>query len=769
MNIMKKYTEKDRYGNMFSYEFDIPSMNEIPKPDPEVFKPIGTDTQPAMLTVGENIVNAEASRIPGVQPMLDQLNEMGRAIQDKQGGPIPTYASGGTKVDDKMLDAIGVVESNNDPNALSGVGAGGQYQIMPKTALNPGYGVSPISLEDRFNPDIARGFAKDYLQGIEKKYPDFNRDQLLQSYHSGVGNVLKNNLGPEGKAYVPKIEAAMVNNEIPPFVSDAEAINMMPQGQNLKAKVNNEEEVEDSWWSKIVKGLDEHSLFMDRAEANMEKRIAQKGTLFKDGLDDVNDDIESLQAEIAKKGSNVSSADVNKLIALKKKKQKLEKLVEETTAKADKLNQPSKEEIENKKKIDDINKTLPNIVNNTKPELKNIVNQIITETNNTKPVKEDDKILKEKGKEVASNDPTAYDRAKGFMSQFFDVGELTRASLVYLGSRALGYEHGSSVNFVGKNYLKRIDSQMAANRKWANSKEATKGYEQSSIQKFLITGDRNDLVKKGSSIVKPLKPMFNTLTQSVVQTVEMADGSVGVRIDGKLVPYSKVAGILDTIDPKIHNSTTIKENFRKSSDQFISYVNQGVDEADQITKASVSTIANQAESLLRNTMKTARFKKGTVARAEVISELDASIKDFYEAKKDYKSGNRKTDPKSLKEFFDKRMITFKTGGAWNPALVGDTGAGKLQEVQNNIFGMLNLNMDSKMSATQKAKVTKNFMDQLSSVWKNYSTMSDAELAEKGLRKNFIGTNTEGLNDFVNWTNEVAKGNTDALKIIGALT
>jgi hypothetical protein len=59
---LKKYTQKDRYGNMMSYEFDIPPMNEIPQPD-HPGGPKGTDTVPAWLTPGENVVNAEASRL----------------------------------------------------------------------------------------------------------------------------------------------------------------------------------------------------------------------------------------------------------------------------------------------------------------------------------------------------------------------------------------------------------------------------------------------------------------------------------------------------------------------------------------------------------------------------------------------------------------------------------------------------------------------------------------------------------------------------------
>ena len=91
---LKKFTQKDRYGNMISYEFDIPPVNEIPNPD-HPGDPKGTDTVPAWLTPGENIINAEASRLPGVQDMLDDLNDKGRAIQAKQGGPIPSYAADG--------------------------------------------------------------------------------------------------------------------------------------------------------------------------------------------------------------------------------------------------------------------------------------------------------------------------------------------------------------------------------------------------------------------------------------------------------------------------------------------------------------------------------------------------------------------------------------------------------------------------------------------------------------------------------------------------
>jgi len=106
---LKSLTNKNRYGNMFSIEFfepevTVPMMMMIPDM-PDGYNgadtsnhpgdPKGTDTVPAWLTPGENVVNAEASRIPGNQEMIDQMNEEGRMIQKAQGGPIPTYESDG--------------------------------------------------------------------------------------------------------------------------------------------------------------------------------------------------------------------------------------------------------------------------------------------------------------------------------------------------------------------------------------------------------------------------------------------------------------------------------------------------------------------------------------------------------------------------------------------------------------------------------------------------------------------------------------------------
>jgi hypothetical protein len=59
---LKSFTNKDRYGNMTSFEFyedsNVPMMEGIPD---HPGNPKGTDTVPAWLTPGEFVMNAEAT------------------------------------------------------------------------------------------------------------------------------------------------------------------------------------------------------------------------------------------------------------------------------------------------------------------------------------------------------------------------------------------------------------------------------------------------------------------------------------------------------------------------------------------------------------------------------------------------------------------------------------------------------------------------------------------------------------------------------------
>tara|TARA_R100001086_G_scaffold250110_1_gene193999 strand:- start:17626 stop:20865 length:3240 start_codon:yes stop_codon:yes gene_type:complete len=104
---LKKFTQKDRYGNMRSFEFDItegqmevpPMTSSIPMYD-HPGEPKGTDTVPAWLTPGEFVVNKEATDIYG--PIIKKMNDHGREIQNMK----PEYAEVGMPVPKPSKDVI---------------------------------------------------------------------------------------------------------------------------------------------------------------------------------------------------------------------------------------------------------------------------------------------------------------------------------------------------------------------------------------------------------------------------------------------------------------------------------------------------------------------------------------------------------------------------------------------------------------------------------------------------------------------------------------
>lgn len=80
------------------------------------------------------------------------------------------------------------VESGFNPRAVSPAGAGGIAQIMPATARQPGFGITPISDEARFDPEASMNFGAQYMRAMLDRYDgDYNR--ALAAYNAGPGRV----------------------------------------------------------------------------------------------------------------------------------------------------------------------------------------------------------------------------------------------------------------------------------------------------------------------------------------------------------------------------------------------------------------------------------------------------------------------------------------------------------------------------------------------------------------------------------------------------
>ena len=193
----------------------LPAMAEAlaPKSASELSEGIGTSMP---MSMRQPMQMQSSGLLSGYDEDMDfsnmSMEEMLEFMQRMKGlsEPMKMRAGGKFVADGRILDAIEFIESGGDPEAINKrTGAAGAYQILDSTALDPGYGVTPISLEDRFDKKKARKFAKEYLEGIAKANPNFTTDDLIQAYHSGPKNVAEGNIGPEGKKYLTKFYGAM--------------------------------------------------------------------------------------------------------------------------------------------------------------------------------------------------------------------------------------------------------------------------------------------------------------------------------------------------------------------------------------------------------------------------------------------------------------------------------------------------------------------------------------------------------------------------------
>lgn len=144
-----------------------------------------------------------------VQTDAGPANPPGGASSGKTVEPVAESSSAG-RVSDGTVDAIIQQESGGDPNAVSKAGAIGLAQIMPKTAKDPGFGVTPV--DDPRDPKQAKRFIREYFGAMLKRYGG-DHEAALVAYNWGPGNAdrwvkqgkKKDKLPKETRNYVKKL------------------------------------------------------------------------------------------------------------------------------------------------------------------------------------------------------------------------------------------------------------------------------------------------------------------------------------------------------------------------------------------------------------------------------------------------------------------------------------------------------------------------------------------------------------------------------------
>lgn len=145
-----------------------------------------TATPPQMPPQGQPMGMASG----GVASLSVPDNMFDEPVDDDEsyaGGGLVSFARGGSSTRDpeteRALSALIQVESGGDSNAVSSVGARGEFQVIPSTAHNPGYGITPA--RDESVAEYNRVGRELYIHHLNTYKDPVN---AYSAYQAGPGN-----------------------------------------------------------------------------------------------------------------------------------------------------------------------------------------------------------------------------------------------------------------------------------------------------------------------------------------------------------------------------------------------------------------------------------------------------------------------------------------------------------------------------------------------------------------------------------------------------
>lgn len=448
MNI-KKYTQKDRYGNSMTFEFDVPPLDGGGAP-PHPGQAVGTDTVPAMLTPGEFVMNAEATRM--FQPQIEAMNEQGRAVQRQQGGSIPSNVP--------PTPARQTVQHRNAGGHITGGGHGIPGMVGGLPTMDPMVGArmpnNQTAMDNMMVPPVPQVAPQFFNEGGQVRKTGFASfiDAL------GFGSMLPENQTPvqQQQRKLP-VDTSAPDNALGGVATPK---NVAPQQVNSPQRTVSSRDVPVD----LNKDMNNPQARTQRTQANAQ----------------LPQDLEaSIGARLDAQGEQqIPEGEVIGTLGAADKETFLKKTIQETNADAQADNQ--------RLYSGRGDKGMENYNENRRIAM--------GEQAKKKDPSAFDKI---------------FNTLKGAAGELFDEGELGRAALLYLGNRALGFSHGGSLNWTAKQYLQRVDSKAAAHSKRVQGLLDSGEYTKSSVAKYQKTKDINDLVEVGLTYTPTGKTEFRMI------------------------------------------------------------------------------------------------------------------------------------------------------------------------------------------------------------------------------------------------------------------
>ena len=170
------------------------------------------------------------------------------AAQARQRGTLPPTPAAQLPNPQQLLQAMIQVESAGKPGAVSNKGAAGLMQVLPSTAMKPGFNLPNVfDFAEQMgtqvgkrneaeakrllaDPTVGAGYGQRYMDAMLQRY-NGNLEYALAAYNAGPGRVDKwlaagadfNKLPEETRAYIPKVLAALAPTGAAPGAAPAAA------------------------------------------------------------------------------------------------------------------------------------------------------------------------------------------------------------------------------------------------------------------------------------------------------------------------------------------------------------------------------------------------------------------------------------------------------------------------------------------------------------------------------------------------------------------
>ena len=223
-----------------------PSNNKLPSPEvattdipPRTGGPSNNKLPLSFVSTGSP-VNAAPAAAERVLPRPHVLFPDAIVLND----PAGEADSALDNTQNSLVDRIIQAESGGDAAAVGSSGEVGLMQIMESTGLQPGFGVDPISSEDRYDPEKNKAFGTAYLDAMLNRY-DGDEEAALIAYNAGFGNADKwlaagrdYSVLPQQattEAYVSRVLGTTTTAEAATFEAVVEYVG------NLKSTISNNE------------------------------------------------------------------------------------------------------------------------------------------------------------------------------------------------------------------------------------------------------------------------------------------------------------------------------------------------------------------------------------------------------------------------------------------------------------------------------------------------------------------------------------------------